>query len=292
MRKSLFILTLLFLYSCNQRSTHSGRQTITVTIAPYSFFIREIAGDDFRINIMVPSGSNPHIYEPYPRQIAGLRESAAYITNGFLGVEMSWMDRFKEINRTMKIVSVGEKIEPIASAHVHEDESDHDEAVDPHYWISPKCAIIIARSVMDLVGELNPGKRDNYEENYEDLVQKINDIDRKAKTLFAGLKERSFMIYHPNLAYLARDYGLVEIPVEFEGKEPPPSRLRELIDIAERENINTIFVQKEFDTRNAKTIADEVGAEIKVIDPLSEEWLDSTEDIINGLYLSLSGNEK
>jgi zinc transport system substrate-binding protein len=101
-----------------------------------------------------------------------------------------------------------------------------------------------------------------------------------------------FMIFHPNLAYLARDYGLGEIAVEFEGKEPPPSRLKELIDLAAEENINTIFVQKEYDSRNARTIAAEIGAEIRVIDPLSENWLESTLDIINGLYNSLTKGRK
>ena len=68
------------------------------------------------------------------------------------------------------------------------------------------------------------------------------------------------MIYHPNLAYLARDYGLEEIPVEYEGKEPPPSRMKELIDLARKDKMKTIFVQKEYDTKNAKAIADEIGA--------------------------------
>ena len=100
------------------------------------------------------------------------------------------------------------------------------------------------------------------------------------------------MIYHPNLAYLARDYGLEEIPVEFEGKEPPPSRMRELIDRARKNNIKTIFVQREYDTKNAKAIADEIGAQIVLIDPLSENWQKSTSDIIDILYKSLLESSK
>jgi zinc transport system substrate-binding protein len=96
------------------------------------------------------------------------------------------------------------------------------------------------------------------------------------------------MIYHPNLAYLARDYGLKEIAVEFEGKEPPPSRLKELIDIAASKNIKTIFVQREYDSKNAREIAREIGGHVAVIDPLSENWLKSTNDIIDALYNSLT----
>ena len=100
------------------------------------------------------------------------------------------------------------------------------------------------------------------------------------------------MIYHPNLAYIARDYGLEEIPVEFEGKEPSPSRMRELIDRARKENLRTIFVQREYDTKNAKAIAGEIGARVILIDPLSENWQKSTMDIIDALHKSLLESSK
>ena len=83
---------------------------------------------------------------------------------------------------------------------------------------------------------------------------------------------------------------LTELSVEFEGKEPSPSRLRELIDLARKDNIKTIFIQREYDTKNAKAIADEIGASLIVIDPLSEDWLTSTSDIINAMYMSLTEN--
>ncbi len=95
------------------------------------------------------------------------------------------------------------------------------------------------------------------------------------------------MIYHPNLGYLARDYQLNEISVEFEGKEPTPSRLKGLIDEARKDKLRTIFVQKEYDTKNAKAIAAEIGAEIQIIDPLSEDWEKETTDIIRKVHDSL-----
>ena len=100
------------------------------------------------------------------------------------------------------------------------------------------------------------------------------------------------MIYHPNLAYLARDYGLEEIPVEFEGKEPTALRMRELIDRARKDKLKTIFVQREYDTKNAKSIAGEIGATIILIDPLSADWQQSTEKIIEALHKSLLESSK
>ena len=289
--KKLFIFLIIFTaISCSRKSPESDTMVITVSIAPFKYFIKEIGGNDFKINVMVPTGANPHIYEPYPEQVIMLRKSIAYISDGYLGFEMTWLDRFYEMNRKMVKLSIGDRIVTITSGHRHEGE--HTEGTDPHYWVSPKSALIIASSVKDLLCELNPAGKQKYETNYDTLILEINEVDEKAKSLFAGFQGRAFMIYHPSLAYLARDYGLEEVPVEFEGKEPPPSRLKELIDFAKTKNIKTIFVQREYDSKNAKAIAHEIGAEVRTIDPLSPDWMEATLNIINDLYTSFIESEK
>jgi zinc transport system substrate-binding protein len=290
MRKIFGLLVIIIFFSCNRYNPDAGTKIITVSIAPFKYFVEAIAGKDFRINVMVPPGSDPHIYEPYPEQINNLRQSVAYISDGYLGFEQAWLDRFYQINRTMKILSLGEKIDLIVPKQKHE--GKHIEGADPHYWVSPTCAMIMAESVKGLLCELNPGKTETYETNYRNLLSKIKEIDEKARTLFSEVKNKSFMIYHPNLGYLARDYGLEEIAVEFEGKEPPPSRLKELIDLAVKDNLKTIFVQREYDSKNAAEIAREIGADVEVIDPLSEYWLKETVDIIASLHQSFIKNIK
>ncbi|MCJ7448488.1 MAG: zinc ABC transporter substrate-binding protein [Bacteroidales bacterium] len=290
MRKIFSLLVIIIFFSCNRHNTDTGTKIITVSIAPFKYFVEEIAGKDFRVNVMVPPGSDPHIYEPYPEQIIKLRQSVAYISNGYLGFEQAWLDRFYQTNRTMKILSLGEKIDLIVPKHKHEGEQI--ESADPHYWVSLICAMIIAESVKELLCELNPGKIQNYETNFRNLLSKIREADEKARTLFAEVKNKSFMIYHPNLGYLARDYGLAEISVEYEGKEPPPSRLKELIDLAVKDNLKTIFVQREYDKKNATEIAHEIGADVVIIDPLSEYWLEETVDIIASLHQSFIKSTK
>jgi zinc transport system substrate-binding protein len=276
--------------SCGRRSYNSGDRIITVSIAPYKYFIEEIAGNDFVVNIMVPAGADPHTYEPFPEQISRLRKSVAYISNGYLGFEMNWLDRFYETNTTMKRLSLGDGIDPLNSVHHHE--GSRIESADPHYWLSPGCALIMAASIKGFLCELNPTQKEKYEKGYQVLLLRIQEVDDKARGLFSGVKNRSFMIYHPNLAYMARDYGLEEIPVEFDGKEPSPSRLRDLIDHARKDHLKTIFVQREYDTKNAKAIAGEIGARIVLIDPLSENWQRSTTDIIEALHNSLIESSK
>lgn len=290
MRKVIFFLFTYIIVSCGRQGANTSERIITVSIAPFKYFVEAIAGDDFKVNVMVPAGSDPHIYEPFPEQISKLRKSEGYISNGYLGFEMNWLDRFYETNKSMKRLSLGDNINPLVSGHQHEGE--HVEGADPHYWVSPKCASIMASSVKEFLSGLNPSRNLKYAENYQAFILKIQDLDKKGEELFSTVQKRSFMIYHPNLAYLARDYGLEEIAVEFEGKEPPPSRLKELIDHGRQNGVKTIFVQREYDTKNAKAIAEEIGAELKIIDPLSEDWLKSTTDIVNALYKSLAQDSK
>ncbi len=290
MKKTFALLAILMILSCNRNSPVKETKMITVSIAPFEYFVKEIAGDDFSVNIMVPPGANPHIYEPYPDQITRLRKSVAYISNGYLGFEMTWLDRFYEMNKSMIRQSFGDRINPIESTHEHE--AGRAEGADPHYWVSPKCALSMALSVRDLVCQLNPSETEKYESNCNALMTRISELDKKAETLFADFAGTPFMIYHPNLAYLARDYDLEEVAVEFEGKEPPPSRLKYLIDLARTKKINTIFVQREYDSKNAKAIADEIDAEVVVIDPLSVDWLKATTEIIEGLHRSFTENRK
>jgi zinc transport system substrate-binding protein len=287
MKRLFYLLLLGSVISCGRRSAEPGGGIITVSIPPFKYFVEEIAGDNFTVNVMVPAGSNPHIYEPYPEQIIRLRQSVAYISNGYLGFEMTWLDRFYEVNRKMKRLSLGEKIEPIESEH---HDGDHAEGADPHYWVSPVCAAVMASSIRDLLIELDPEGREKYEENYRVLSEKISGVDRKARELSIPGGKMSFMIYHPNLAYLARDYGLEEISVEYEGKEPTPSRMKELIDRAKMERLNVILVQREYDTRNARVIANETSSELVIIDPLSEDWLTATTGIIDVLRKSFEMN--
>jgi zinc transport system substrate-binding protein len=289
-RKIFFLLAVIIFYSCSRDGKDTGGKIITVSIAPFKYFVEAIGGDDFKVNIMVPSGANPHIYEPFPKQIFKLRKSVGYVSNGYLGFEITWLDRFYDTNSEMKRLSLSTNIEPLGSGHHHE--GGHVEGADPHYWVSPKCAMIMASSVRDFLCELNPAGKTKYETNYQALLSQISELDKRAADLFAGVQNKSFMIFHPNLGYLARDYGLEEISVEYEGKEPPPSRMRELIDRARADRIKTIFVQREYDTKNANAIADEIGARIRIIDPLAEDWAGSTSEIIDALYKSLTESSK
>lgn len=291
MKKIFPYLILAFLASCSPKSPVNDQKIITVSIGPQKYFVEAIGGSDFKVNVMVPPGASPHTYEPMPGQIVDLSKSVAYISNGFLGFELTWLDRFYEINPSMKKLSLADNQNLIHSESSPEGRDEHDhEGVDPHFWISPPSAKLIAESVRVLLTELNPEHSEMYSLKYDSLITVIESIDLKAKELFRDVEDRSFMIFHPALGYLERDYYLIQIPVEYEGKEPSPSQMKTIIDLGESENIDVIFVQKEFDKKYAEEVALEIGAAVVVIDPLDENWDDSVISIITALHESMINN--
>jgi zinc transport system substrate-binding protein len=219
---------------------------------------------------MLPPGADHHIWEPLPAQINALAGSEAFIINGQLGFEQAWMGRFREINPDMKILDLSHNIDLIelSGAEEEEDHNGHEGHLhggpDPHYWMSPLSAYVIAEDVKSFLTQLNPASAQKYEAGLKALQNKIAQVDSTLREELSGAQSTTFMIYHPALEYMARDYGLEQISFEDEGKSPSPARMKELIDIARDKGINIIFIQAEYDLRNAESLAGETGARLVV----------------------------
>jgi tryptophan synthase alpha chain len=108
-----------------------------------------------------------------------------------------------------------------------------------------------------------------------------NSSDAAMQATCENLSYRSFMIFHPALTYLARDYGLEQKVIEVDGKEPSPAYLASLIESARQDSIKVIFIQQEYDVRNARTIAKEAGIELVVIDPMKYDWVENIKELNN-----------
>ncbi len=259
---------------------------MTVTIEPQRFFLEQIVGDRFTVNTLVPPGGSPETYQPPPSVMMDLGKSERYFQVGGLGFEEAWSRRLKEINPDVTVVNCSERIDLMEGDGHHHDEmeghghhhgdkeehSSHHEGLDPHVWTSPRTMKPFTRHMVEEVIAIDPRNEAQYRANYEQLMQLIERVDSTVQSLLKDLPSRSFIIYHPALGYFARDYDLHQFSIEFEGKHPSPSQLKELVDIARREKVNTVFVQKGFDRKNAEVIASEIGAELFVIDPLAYQW--------------------
>ncbi len=281
MQKYLFLFSFALLaFACgtgSSKGSREGERVLTVTIEPQRYFLDRIVGNAFAINTLVPVGTSPETYEPAPSVMVNMGKSEIYFMVGDLGFERAWSQRLAENNPEVLIVNCSDGVERMEGHEHHHDEGDahhhhHHDGMDPHVWSSPKAVKLFTRNMLEAVVNADPGNEEMYRENYRELLGTIERTDSTVQTLLSNAKGRSFIIYHPALGYFARDYGLSQLSIEFEGKNPSPSQIKELVDIARAEKVNTIFVQMGFDKKNAEVIAQEINGEIFVIDPLAYEW--------------------
>jgi len=278
MRKIFIMLSLLvsiaFIGCTNKKE--QNKRILTVTIEPQRYFTEKIAGDKFSVVSMVPKGSSPESYDPIPSQLVSLDKSEAYLRIGYIGFELTWFERLKENAPHMLVFDTSAGINLILDSHHHHhsdnEGSNHSlKGIDPHIWNSPINAQIIANNTCKALCSLDKTNEIYYIQRCNKLKQEIKNLDDTLKVILKNA-DKSFMIYHPALSYFARDYGLHQICIEEEGKEPSPAHLKELIQTCKKEGVRVIFVQQEFDKNNAELIAKETGTKIVSINPLSYDW--------------------
>lgn len=270
MKQLISILIVLSLTACGSAPSSGKAPTLTVTLEPLRYFVEAIAGDKFQVECMVPKGSSPETYDPTPQQLVKLSQSQAYFRIGYIGFEQVWMEKL-QANSQIKVFDTSRGITLIhADGHWHGDHF-HEGGVEPHIWNSATNAVIIAENIYTALTELDTTNQSYYKERLDSLKQTIQATDKHIRKLLRNA-DHSFLIYHPALSYFARDYGLEQISIEESGKEPSPAQLKALIETCRKEQIRVIFVQQEFDTRNAQLIADELGVQIVPINPLSYDW--------------------
>ena len=272
MKKLIYILTLFILSACGNTTQKSEKPILTVTLEPLRYFTEAIAGNNYEVVSMVPKGSSPESYDPTPQQLVNLSKSQAYFRIGYIGFEQAWMKKLEANCPNMKVYNTSKGIDLIRDkGHWHGDHF-HEGGVEPHVWNSTQNALIIADNIYQALCELDSTHQEDYQKRLDVLKQTIQQTDANVRTLLENA-DSTFLIYHPALSYFARDYGLKQVSIEEGGKEPSPAQLKALIETCRNENVHTIFVQQEFDQRNAQLIANELGVNIVSINPLSYDWV-------------------
>ena len=271
MKKLIYLLILLVCCACGNTAQKDEKPILTVTLEPLRYFTEAIAGDHYQVVSMVPKGNSPESYDPTPQQLVNLSRSQAYLRIGYIGFEQAWMKKLEENNPDMKVFDTSQGVDLIrGEGHWHGDHF-HEGGVEPHIWNSTRNASVIADNIFAALCELDAAHQANYQHRLDSLKQIINQTDANVRTSLENA-DSTFLIYHPALSYFARDYGLKQISIEEGGKEPSPAQLKALIEACRKENAHTIFVQQEFDQRNAQLIADELGVNVVSINPLSYNW--------------------
>lgn len=291
-KKVISFLVIIGLFACNNRQQNQeiNKQSVTVSVLPQKYFVEKIAGDRLNINVMIPPGASPVTYEPTPKQMKELSASNLYIRIGHIEFEKSWMKKLRDINPEMSVVDqavVANLIEPeYKSNDEHKHKGHHHHGVDPHIWTSPKEVKKQIDFLYQYLINTYPEFESDFTINYNSFLNEIDSLDSYITEQLKLYNGNKFMIFHPALSYFARDYGLIQISIEIDGKEPTPANIQEIIKVAKEEEIKVIFVQKQFSTHNAEVIAREINGRVVQIDPLSYNWPESIKLIADEIVKS------
>ncbi len=276
MRKIYITLLIAILCGgCTSRRPADG-EPLYVSILPLRSLVQGIVGDDFDIEVLVPPGASPETFEPTPRQFVGLNKARMVFNVGLIDFETMLLAKIED---QAKVVNLSRGIELIAGTCSHGSHGHtHTHGIDPHVWTSPRALQKMAENAYEAIREAYPDSV-KYETNYRLLQQELKALDERTAARIAASDVEYFIIYHPALTYYARDYGLRQIAIEADGKEPSAKQLTQLIRQAREDGVRRILYQSQFPASAVEVIARDIDAEYAEVDPLREDVIANIEEI-------------
>ena len=273
MRKIYITLLIAILCGgCTSRRPADG-EPLYVSILPLRSLVQGIVGDDFDIEVLVPPGASPETFEPTPRQFVGLNKARMVFNVGLIDFETMLLAKIED---QAKVVNLSRGIELIAGTCSHGSHGHtHTHGIDPHVWTSPRALQKMAENAYEAIREAYPDSV-KYETNYRLLQQELKALDERTAARIAASDVEYFIIYHPALTYYARDYGLRQIAIEADGKEPSAKQLTQLIRQAREDGVRRILYQSQFP---ASAVEVDIDAEYAEVDPLREDVIANIEEI-------------
>ena len=256
MMKRFYLLILI----CLPLACHAGgggKLDIFVSIPPQKFLVDRIGGDHVHVNVMLAPGQSPETFDPAPQQIAMLSGTLAYFLIG-VPFEQHWLGRMSGQNKQMHVVN---EIHSMVVGN------------DPHIWTDPDNVKILAGQIKDTLTGLDPANSPLYAANCRRLINDLEKLDGDIRALLAHRRTDYFIVSHGSWGYFARHYSLKQLALESLGRELGPRGMSDLVDLARREGIHTIFIQQQHPARTAYALARELGARIISIDPLAEDYI-------------------
>ena len=257
--------------SCGGPEDHlrDGKVRVFVTVPPQAYFVERIGGEHVDVSVLVAPGQEPHFFEPRPRQITALSQSELYFCVG-MPFEDILISRLKD-QRHLKIVDTRRGIDLMELNHDHHGHDDGN--LDPHIWMSPRLAGIMARTIRDELKQADPHHADMYDANYAALASDLEELDAHLREALRGLEGRTFYVFHPAFGYFAREYNLKQKAVEDSGKSPGARQLQQLIDQAKADGVQVVFVQPQFSKISADALARELNGAVVPLDPLAKDYI-------------------
>lgn len=276
---SIFCIALFFcmLFAGCDAGNAAGGKNVTAGMPPVAWLARRIAGDKLEVRSLLPAGRSPHDYAPEPQDILAASRSRVFFSCG-MPFEENLTSALRQSKVKIADISKGIHRIPFGDKehHHHHDGEKHDhdcsrDGMDPHIWLSLKNCRLMAQNICLELSKADPENRTYYEKNCAELEKELKADEKYVAEKLAGLKGRSFYVYHPAFGYFAEMTGLHQIAVELGGREATPAHLAEVIRKAKHDNVKVIFVQPQFSPVGMKALAKAIGGEVAELDPLAAD---------------------
>ena len=241
-----------------------GKKIIAVSIPPQKAFAAAICGDEMQIITVIPPGNSPANYEPDAREMQYLSKADLYFSIGVAAESAFILPRLCSI----QVVDLAARV-----ARELPDRHFASGSRDPHIWLSVARARVMVEAMLEAITKLDPGRADVYAVNAQAFLDELDRLEQDMRALLAGHTDRPIVVYHPSYGYLADELDLEMWALEENGKEATPQHLQAIIDRARQAEIRVIFCQAEIDSRQSAAFAEEIGANIQILDPLSEDYI-------------------
>jgi zinc transport system substrate-binding protein len=247
------------------------------SIGPLGYLAQRVGGEHVTVGVLLPPGQSPHSYDPPARQIAELGKAELFLVAG-LTFDLRLAERLAATRPDLPVVDTRQGIElaPMDGSHQHEGEPCHPgESLDPHIWLSARLAGRIATTIAEAFKRADADHAEYYDSCLATLQRDLDSVDAELRDLLAPVAGGSVYVFHPAYGYYLRDYGLQQVAIEVDGKEPTIKDLVAVMERARRDKVTSLFVQPQFSADEVTTIAAQVGASVAVLDPLAADYLDN-----------------
>ncbi len=283
----------------------SGDAAVTafVSILPQAWFVERIGGQHVAVEVLVGPGESPATYDPTLKQLARLGRADVFFRIG-VPFETARMPRIRDQFPDLRVVDCNEGIDlaaseadeaaPVAHGNDHADDHDHGHdhdhgGGDPHTWMSPVLAKRQARTIAEALADLDPAHAEAYQANLEQVLADLDALHQDLQETLAPLAGRTLYVFHPAYGHFARTYGLEQVAVERGGKSPDLRSLGRLIQRAKADGVRVIFVQPQFESDAARTIAEAIGGAVVPMDPLARDYLANLRRMAEAVREGLAG---
>ena len=260
----LFSLVLVLMIVSVHAETVKPR--VFVSIPPQKQFIEKIAGDSVEVKVFLPPGESPETFSPSPKLIVSLSRATSYFQIG-VPFEETWTQSIRTVNPDIRIVHCCDQI--IGP----EIDGTFDNEYDRHIWTNPILVEKLSEIIKDELIHINPSRENMYLENFREFKSSLKQLDIAINNRLSDRKTDYFIVSHAAWGEFAKHYGLVQLALEKNNREIGPRSLLEIVRIARREEINTVFILQQYRTPLIDNLAQELNARVVIMDPLAEDYM-------------------